>query len=285
MKIGMMHVMAAFEGTPDAEYVKSWNKLLRKNIDLIKLDSTEVVIQTPRRGAGAEATTYKFMNALNDIETLFGYMELGKAGIYDAIIGLCFFDTMVREARQVLDIPFFTPSEVAMRTASLMGARFGIITASDTASIIVEENIRKYGLRDNAVPVRTMAQDLGTDAWAACHTDAHKMIKSFTAAARKSIADGAEIVIPGCMAVDPVLCIAPGCEKDYPHGLHEIDGVPVMNVTAMTIKMAESFVALKKAGLPWISRKLYYASARNDKKALKAGADLLEYKGPGFWLD
>lgn len=285
MKIGIMHVMAAYENTPDAAYVKSWDKFLRKNIDMVKDKDTEVTFQVPRRGASAEATQYKFMNALNDVETLYGYMELGKAGIYDAIIGLCFFDTMAREARQALDVPFFTPGEVAMRLASFMGLKFGVVTASDSASLVVEENIRKYGLRDNAVRVRAMTQGLEVDAWAECHTDAHSMIKNFTEVSRKMIDDGAEVIIPGCMAVDPVLLLAPGCEKDYPYGLREVDGVPVMNVTALTIKVAESFVSLKKAGLPWISRNLYFATAKNDKKALETGAPLLQYHGPGFWLD
>jgi allantoin racemase len=285
VKIGIMHVMAAVENTAEADYVKNWDKLLRKNIDLVKAKGTEVTFQIPRRGAGAEATQYKFMNALNDMETLYGCMELGKAGTYDAVIVLCFFDTMAREARQVLDIPFLAPGELSMRMASLMGLKFGVVSASDSASLVIEENIRKYGLRDNAVPVRAMPMDLGMDEWVNCHTDAHPMIKNFTEAGRKLIADGAEVIIPGCMAVDPVLPLAPGCAKDYPDGLREIDGVPIINVITLTIKVAEAFVALKKAGLPWISRKLYYASAKNDKKALKAGAALLEYKGPGFWLD
>jgi hypothetical protein len=217
MKIGIMHVMAAYENTPDAAYVKSWDKFLRKNIDMVKDKDTEVTFQVPRRGASAEATQYKFMNALNDV-----------------------------------DVPFFTPGEVAMRLASFMGLKFGVVTASDSASLVVEENIRKYGLRDNAVRVRAMTQGLEVDAWAECHTDAHSMIKNFTEVSRKMIDDGAEVIIPGCMAVDPVLLLAPGCEKDYPYGLREVDGVPVMNVTALTIKVAESFVSLKKAGLHWI---------------------------------
>ena len=285
MKIGIMHVMAAVENTPEAEYVKSWDRLLRKNLDLIKAETTEITFQIPRRGAGAEATQYKFINALNDVETLFGYMELGKAGIYDAVIGLCFFDTMAREARQVLNIPFLVPGEVSMRMASMMGIKFGVVTASDSASMIVEDNIRKYGLRDNAVPTRAMPLGLGTDDWADCHTDAHGMIGKFTEVSRKLIEDGAEIIIPGCMAVDPVLALAPGCERDYPNGLREVDGVPVMNVSALTVKLTEVFVAMDKAGLPWISRKLYYASAEGDSKALEVGAPLLEYQGPGFWLD
>lgn len=285
MKIGIMHVMAAVENTPQAEYVKSWDRLLLKSIALVKAETTEITFQIPRRGAGAEATQYKFINALNDVETLFGYMELGKAGIYDAVIGLCFFDTMAREARQVLNVPFLVPGEVSMRLASMMGRKFGIVTASESASLIIEENIRKYGLRDNAVPTWAMPMDLGTDEWASYHTDAHRIIENFTEASRKLIKDGAEIVIPGCMAVDPVLAMAPGCERDYPNGLRQVDGIPVMNVSALTVKLAEAFIAMDKAGLPWISRKLYYASAAGDSKALEVGAPLLEYTGPGFWLD
>ena len=285
MKIGLMHVMAAYENTPEADYVKTWNKFVRENINMVKQEGTEVTFQIPRRGAGAEATQYKFMNALNDTETLYGYMELGRAGIYDAVIGLCFFDTMAREARQALDIPFFTPGEVAMRLACLMGYKFGVVTASESASLIVEENIKKYGLRENAVRVRGLRMDLGMDAWVKIHTDAHSIIHGFIEVGRRLIEDGAEIIIPGCMAVDPVLPLAPGCKNDFPQGLREIDGVPVMNVTALTIKVAESFVIMKNAGLPWISRKLYFASAKNDKKALETGAPLLKYNGPGFWLD
>lgn len=285
MKIGIMHVMSAVENTPDAEYVMGWDRLLRKSIDSVKAADTEVTFQIPRRGACAEATQYKFMNTLNDVETLYGCLELGKAGIYDAVIVLCFFDTMVREARQALDIPFLAPAEVSMRMASLMGRRFGVVTASDSASLNVEENIKKYGLEDNSVPVSAMRMDLGVDEWVTCHKDAHSMINNFTDAGRKLIEDGAEVIIPGCMAVDPVLAVAPGCERDYPNGLREIDGVPVLNVTALLIKTAETFIAINRAGLPFVSRKLYYASAKYDQKALEAGKELLEYKGPGFWLD
>lgn len=116
-------------------------------------------------------------------------------------------------------------------------------------------------------------------------TDAHKCIESFIKMSIEPISDGAEVIIPGCMLLDSILAMAPGCEKDYPNGLHEVNGVPILNVAALTIKVAEAFVCMKKASLPWISRKLYYNSAKVEKKALEEGAALLEYKGPGFWLD
>ena len=283
MKIGIMHVVSAEENSPDAEVVKAWNRVLRKNIDLVKAEGTEVTFQIPRRGLGPDAAQYKYINAMNDIEYLYGYMEMEKAGIYDAIIVMCFFDPMRREAKQALDIPFIGPGEVAMRLATMMGAKFGVISAGDTASLEIEDNIFKYGLREHALPVRSLG--VSFENLAKAPTDAHAIIEGFIKVSKKLIAEGAEVIIPGCMLVDSALSLAPGCEKDYPHGLKEIDGVPIMNVVALTIKVAEAFAAMKKTGMPWISRKLYYSSAKGDKKALEMAAPLLEYRGPGFWLD
>jgi allantoin racemase len=284
IKIGVMHVIAAEEASPRAESIKAWNRLLRKNMELVKAEGTEVTFQTPRRGfTSLHPFQYKYLNALNDMETLYGYMELEKAGIYDAIIGMCFFDPMGREVRQALDIPFIGPGEVAMRLAGLMGAKFGVVSIGDKANWTIEDIIRKYGLQDQAVPVRGLQVSFEDQMNAL--TDAHKKIEGFLKASKQLIADGAEVIIPGCMVMDPVLRFAPGCEKEYPNGIQEVDGIPVMNVVALTIKVAEAFAAMKKAGLPWISRKLYYTSAKKDIEALKGAASLLKYEGPGFWLD
>lgn len=56
--------------------------------------------------------------------------------------------------------------------------------------------------------------------------------------ARELIADGAELLIPGCGLLFPALRLAPGAEKEYPHGLTEVDGVPVVDVMGETLKMA-----------------------------------------------
>jgi allantoin racemase len=283
MKIGIMHVVPAEENTPDATFIKTWDILLRKNIDLVKAEGTEITFQVPRRGLGPNAIVYNYMLAFNDIETLHGYMELQKAGIYDAIIGLCFFDPMIREAKQALDVPFIGCAEVAMHMAAMMGAKFGVISADVGGKWNIEEEIRRYGLQDRALPVRGTALSLQEQI--AGLTDAHVCIESAIEVSRELIADGAEVIIPGCMFLDPVLAMAPGCENDYPNGLREVDGVPILNVVALTIKVAEAFACMKKAGFPWISRKLYYNSAKGNEKALEESRALMEYKGPGFWLD
>ena len=284
IRIGVMHVIPAAENSPAADVLKSWDRLLRKNIDLVKAEGTEVTFQIPGLGTDSlHALQYKYMNALNDMETLYGYMELGKTGKYDAIFGMCFFDPMMREARQVLDVPFIGPGEVTMRLAAMMGRKFGVVSIGDRANWNIEDLIEKYHLDSYSVGVRGLPVSFEDQVKAL--TDARENIDGFIKVSKELIAAGAEVIIPGCMIMDPALRLAPGCEKEYPNGLHEVDGVPIMNVIALSIKVAEAFASMKKAGLPWISRKLYYNSAEGNEKALRDGARILEYRGPGFWLD
>ena len=284
IRIGVMHVIPAAENSPAADVLKSWDRLLRKNIDLVKAEGTEVTFQIPRLGTDSlHALQYKYMNALNDMETLYGYMELGKTGKYDAIFGMCFFDPMMREARQVLDVPFIGPGEVTMRLAAMMGRKFGVVSIGDRVNWNIEDLIEKYHLDSYSVGVRGLPVSIEDQVKAI--TDARENIDGFIKVSKELVAAGAEVIIPGCMIMDPALRLAPGCEKEYPNGLHEVDGVPIMNVIALSIKVAEAFASMKKAGLPWISRKLYYNSAEGNEKALRDGARILEYKGPGFWLD
>jgi Asp/Glu/hydantoin racemase len=283
MKIGIMHVMPAVENSPEAEAVKAWDRLLRISMDKVKNKDTEIVFRISRRGLSEEAAHYRYMWAFSEIETLQGYLEMGRSGKYDAVMVMCFFDPKLREARQALDVPFIGPGETAMRIASMMGKRFGVISACESASCEVEENIQKYGLSELAVPVMGMpdTSELHIDKF----KDAHSTITDFINISRKLIACGAEVIIPGCMINDAILHAAPGCEKDYPAGLNEIDGVPVINVNQLALKMAETFAAVKKAGSPWISRKLYFASSQGNKIAEDNGIQLIKYNGPGFWSD
>jgi hypothetical protein len=83
--------------------------------------------------------------------------------------------------------------------------------------------------------------------------DARRTIESFTVAARKLIASGADIIIPGCGLTSPALRLAPGAEKEYPRGFIEVDGVPIVDVLSNALLMAEALFSLKMAGSTWIN--------------------------------
>ena len=111
--------------------------------------------------------------------------------------------------------------------------------------------------------------------------DAHHGIEAFKKVARELIADGADVLIPACGLMAPALRLTPGAEREYPDGLVTIDGVPVLDVLGVTVKMAETLVGLKQAGSAWISRKAFYAPAT--PKARELGQMVLDYDGPGYW--
>jgi allantoin racemase len=282
MKMGFMHVSPAVENSPEAEIIKAWDRCIRKTTDLFKADGTEVTFLIARGGINPDAGNYRYINVLMEIEYLYGYMELEKAGC-DAVSVVCFGDQMLHEARQALDIPFIAPSDVSMRMATMMGTRVGLICPPGVPISAIEGKFHQFGLQEQAVPVRNLQVSFNELMNAV--TDGHVLIEAFIEASKKLIADGAEVIVPSCMGVDPVLSAAPGCEKEYPNGLKEVDGVPIMNVVAHVIKVAEAIVAMKKAGVPWISRKGSYSSVKSNKKAMEAAAPLLEYTGPGFWFD
>jgi allantoin racemase len=283
MRIGIKHVMPAQENSSDAEVVKAWDRLLRKSMDRVKNTDTEIVFRVSRQGLSGEAVEYTYMWAFNEIETLQGYLEMGQSGLYDAIMVMCFFDPKMREARQALNVPFIGPGETAMRIASMMGKKFGVISATEHAGCEVEDNIHKYGLSDLALAVKPMPPS--SENLVEQFKNARNTINDFIKVSRELIAGGAEVIIPGCMIIDAVVHAAPECEKELPMGLNEVDGVPVLNVSQLAVKMAETFVTLKKAGSPWISRKLYFGSSQGNKNAEAISAPLIKYAGPGFWSD
>lgn len=154
-KIGVMYAVTAEENSPEAEVVRTWNRLLRKNIDLVKAEGTEVTFQIPRRGLKSlHSFQYIYLNTLNDIETLFGYVELGKSGKYDAIMVMCFNDPMVREARQALNVPFIAPNEAALHMAAMMGKKFGVVSVDTKVNPTLEDLIHERHLDDYSVGVR-----------------------------------------------------------------------------------------------------------------------------------
>lgn len=73
--------------------------------------------------------------------------------------------------------------------------------------------------------------------------------------------------------------MAPGCEKMYPNGLYEVDGVPLVDVISTAVRMAEVLVSMKEAGIPWISRYSTFNSPPED--LMKATESLFPYHGSG----
>lgn len=253
--------------------------LFRRSFGLAKQTDTELVFRFPRRGlSNLEAQPYGFLHSLSDSETLYMVMQAEREGFDGAIIA-CFHDPTLWSARQAVDIPVVAFGESSMLLATMMGRRFGLFCPSPLGVPEYEDKVVQYGLKDRCVGV--VAGYLPAAEQEKAMFDARGAIEEFIAVSRQLIAQGAEVIVPGCGLISPCVRFAPGCESDYPDGLTEVDGVPIADIYGATVRAAETLIALKRGGSPWISRGGQYARA--SAEALEGARSVLEYTGPGFW--
>ena len=233
--------------------------LWQKNIDMIKQKDTKIVFRCATWGMGEmDASFYRYIDHLAS-SMVFHVASHAEEEGFDAVIIGCFGDPMVWEMRQVLNIPVVSIGESSMVLSTLMGLKFGVVTISPYNVPGQVERIARYGLAERSAGVRAIPES--SEEQVKALTNAGATIEAFKQAARELIADGAEIILPGCSLMSPALRLAPGAEKQYPDGVTEVDGVPIADVIGNAIKLAETLVSLKDAGSSWISRKNLFAQA------------------------
>lgn len=178
------------------------------------------------------------------------YEEQEKAA--DALIMGCFYDPSLLASRGIVKIPVIGGGEAAMHLACSMGEKFAIVVPNYECQHIQLRNALTYGLRDRMIDNRPIRAITRMD-WSA--VDPSKIIDSFKDTVRSCADDGAEVIVLGCWAWIPVLTA---------NGIHDVDGIPLVDPCIASVKYAELFGGLKKAGIPWISRKSMYKTPPKD---------------------
>jgi len=228
--------------------------LLKENIDKAKRPDTVVDLKGPKRSIEVFQSVYRSFRFYNDHEVFESLWESYQEG-YEAIALNCFYDPCLDLAREIMDIPVVGPAETSMQMASLMGARFGIVTFHPKAIPDYENMIKTYGFETKVLahPVRSLKQNL--DKQLEGVTDPRATVEDFRRIAQELIKDGAEVIIPGCLMLSPILVKS---------GVKEVEDVPVLDVVSIVIKFAEFMHEMLKAGLPIISRRgLYQGPDKN----------------------
>lgn len=268
-------------GNPQEPRFKNFHALMRQSFERVKDPDTRIAFQVLNRGLNQlsefEST---YLHAINDREMLEGIIQAEKSG-YDGVLIYCFSDPLLTEAKQAVNIPVVGLAQASLHLASFMGAKFGLIAISRESAARNEELISKYGLREKAIlPIRPMP--ISPEAQGKMIVDSREGVKAFREVAREYIKAGAEVLIPACGVMMLALQHCPGCE-DLPQGLKEVDGVPILDCLGAAIKMTEAWVALKKGGSPWISRKGLFAQP--DKETSEKARAKFPYLGSGVWVD
>jgi allantoin racemase len=165
--------------------------------------------------------------------------EIGKAREADAFIIACFDDTGLDAARCATEAPVVGIGEAAFHMASLVAAKFSVVTTLSRSIIPIEHNLAKYGLIARCARVR--AAEVPVLALEEPGSKARVTIEKEIA--RALAEDGAEAIVLGCAGM-----------ADLARDLSRMAGVPVLDGVACAVALAEGLVRI---GLRTSKRRTY----------------------------
>lgn len=207
----------------------------------------EVVVRgTLRPTFGSYTRAAFFLKSSDIMDSIVAAAEDGFDGVG---IG-CFLDPILHELREFLDIPVQGLAETGMHMACMLGQRFAILSHSEALNVKVYDSLTdRYGLRARLSGMH--AADLSMDALEKAMTgDPSQAIELVLAAGEKLVAQGAEVIVPGCGLLN-LLCVQ--------HGLNQIAGATVLDVTGALLKATETMITLRRVSGMGVSRTGYYA--------------------------
>ena len=231
------------------KYSRNYFPFLRDYLRSIASEDTEFVLQGSRVG---RIDSFRFFEALDTVSILDSVLAAEQHG-FDAVAIGNILDPGLREARSMVDIPVLGLGETSMHTACLMGSRFGLVGVNPFFGGRFEENVSRYGLRERLAGLEFMA--LTPHELDACFSDENarqRAIQAFLDAARKTLAAGAEVVIPAGGRIVAFL---------NANGIREVDGAPVLDGTVALVAGIEAAIRIRAATGSFVSRRRLYAKA------------------------
>ena len=189
---------------------------------------TNIIALNPAAGpASIEGYADEAMAVPHMLEALFA--EHSKTTAIAGYVIACFDDPGLDAARCVLDAPVVGIGEAACHLASLIAARFSVITTLGCSVSPIEHNLVKYGLasrcaRGRAAEVAVLdLEDAASDAYAQISNEIRTALTQ----------DRAEAIVLGCAGM-----------TDLAARLSREHGVPVIDGVGAAVKLIESLGAL-----------------------------------------
>ncbi len=205
---------------------ESMTNHLREELEHIKRSDTELVVVCPDKGPETIESAYDEAHAIPP--TLELVKKANREG-YDAVILACFSDPGLEASKEVSEIPIIGIEESTLHVASMLGARFSIMTPRRQRIANRKEHVHMRGMDHFLASVRSL--DLSVAETDADPEKTKKRILQVAKAAAEE--DGAEVIILGCAGMAGY---APEMESKL--------GVKVLDPSAVALKVAEAMVDL-----------------------------------------
>lgn len=209
-------------------------------------DNTEIHTVNPSDGPVSIENYYDEAFAVTGVLT---ELRKGESQGFDAYVIACANDPGLYAAREFACGPVIGIAEASMHVASLIAAKFSIVSLFPRDRLITEELLHRYGMETKCASIRTCGLSVLD-----FENNPEKGLDLLAAESKKAVeTDGAEAICLGCAGMSQLT-----------NELESTLGVPVLDGVAEAVKLAESLVDLGKK----TSKILYF-----EKPAAK------EYKG------
>lgn len=229
----------------------AYRAALEEHFRKVAAPGTEVVLHgmhpdTYRTEYPGNDIQFAWFQTLHSQQFVLGALAAEEQG-FDAFALTTLPEPSLQDLRSLVDIPVVGYGESAMLAATMLGRRAGVLLFIREMAETIERNVERMGLAARFVGAVDVG--FGFHDVLAGYSDPAPLIERFRAAARGIIARGADVVIPG---------EAPLCVLLARHGVTEVDGVPVLDALAATVKAAEMMVGLRRATAAKPSRRGYF---------------------------
>ena len=196
---------------------------------------TEIVCVSPQFGPESIESFYdEFMAVPGTIEEV---MKGDRQGC-DAYILACYGDPGLQGAREATTKPVIGIGEASLYMASILAARFSVVTVVPRIKTMIEEMVAGYGFAHKCVSVRTTPYYVLD-----IERDPEGAMQSLREEARRAMEeDSAEAILLGCAGF---ASFADKLEKEL--------GIPVLDGVVCAVKFAEAVVDLGKTTSKYIT--------------------------------
>ncbi|RFU61014.1 aspartate/glutamate racemase family protein [Bacillus sp. V59.32b] len=189
---------------------------------------TEILAVSPKLGP---VSIESFYDEYLSIPGVLEEVKKGQEEGADAFVIACWGDPGLQAAREVTDKPVVGIAESSIYLASMLAARFSIVTVLPRIKTMIEELVDSYGMHRRILNIRTTPMGVLD-----FERDPEKGLELLRQEGKKAVEeDHAEAILLGCAGM-----------AEFADSLEKELGVPVIDGVVAGVKFAESIVDLGK---------------------------------------
>lgn len=221
------------------EDLPAYADLLHKHADKVTRPDTDVVLHGMRPGTypsdyPGDHIRYSYLQRRHAQQFVDAALKAQEES-FDAYFIATIPDIALEDIRTLVDIPVIGYGQASLLVAATLGAPVGIVNFIAALRPQLRRNAHTYGLGGVLGPIAAIKASF-KDVTAG-YSNPGPLIDAFRAAGRDAIDQGANVLIPGEGPLNVFLA---------DHDVRDVDGVPVIDSIAASLKLCELRVDLAR---------------------------------------